>query len=560
MKIGINLTIIFLLSSLGLSAQSTGKKMVSWNYKQQTIGYILNDISAEYDVKFSYSSEVIGTSRKVSSTVKDVPFNQGFKNLCNSAQLQYAHIGGQYVLKSEPIPTFHPKPKRKLETLTQLPKTKLPRRIEQLTPLYQEELPPSQVFAYNGVDPLNKNQVNTLAGGDRVIEMEVDRFKNLPDQFNQNNEEDYNRLAQVSILPRIGTNAAKSEKIVNNVSVNLFWGANGGVDGLEVGGIFNHIEKDVKGVQVAGIGNYVNEDVVGTQASGLLNMANGNVQGFQVSGLFNYAREASAIQVSGLFNITAQEFSGLQVAPIFNYAGPGGGVQLASIMNLNKGAVKTQISALMNVAGDVDYAQISPLINIAKKVDGFQFGLINVADTVSGVPFGLLNIVKKGYNRVDIFASESLIANVGLKLGARSFYNIFHLGARWDDENALDLNGNEVSENKMTWGLGYGIGTAVKVGPASLLNIEAVAIHINEKEAWTNDLNLLTQLRLFLELQLGRRTGMFIGPTGNIMFSNLYDADTDTYGSRVMPYNLYDETIEGTNTKAWVGFSGGIRF
>ena len=121
--------------------------------------------------------------------------------------------------------------------------------------------------------------------------------------------EDYNRLAQISILPRVGTNAKKSEDIVNHVSVNLFWGSNGGVDGLEVGGLFNSLKQDMKGVQVAGLGNHVNENVTGTQAAGLFNVTRGKAEGVQASGIFNYAKKATAIQVAGIFNVADECFS-----------------------------------------------------------------------------------------------------------------------------------------------------------------------------------------------------------------------------------------------------------
>ena len=257
---------------------------------------------------------------------------------------------------------------------------------------------------------------------------------------------------------------------------------------------------------------------------------------------------------------TRFSFSGLQVAPIMNSAGPGMGVQVSGLMNINHGGIKTQVSGLMNIAGDVDYAQISPVMNIAKKVKGFQFGLINVADTVSGVPIGLLNLVRKGYNRVEIFAGESLVANAGLKLGARSFYNIFQIGARWDNEITMDLNGNENKGNVLTWGFGYGFGTAFKLNKKSLLNIELVGMHINEMESWTDRLNLLGQFRTTFDFKLCERLSFYAGPTFNVMFSNLYDPVSDTYGSRVLPVDPLFNVQEGsTNIQGWIGFSAGLR-
>ena len=565
MSYKINLVILFFSASFVAFGQSEQGQLVSFSYENQSLGYILSDINQNYGVRFSYSSNVIAVKRRLSIRVQEVPMNKALDQLCDKAELKRAKIGDQLVLKAAPRKVPVQKP-RKIEKITKIKHPELPKYIEQQTPLYQEpveeELAENITLAYTNVDPIQSKEIKSLPGGDRVVEMETKRFKTLAntDLSKASKPDDYNRLAQISILPRVGTNASKSEDIINNVSVNLFWGSNGGVDGLEVGGIFNSIQQDMKGVQVAGVGNHVNENVVGTQVGGIFNVARGKAEGVQASGIFNYAKKATAIQAAGIFNIADDCFSGLQVAPIMNSAGPGMGVQVSGLMNINHGGIKTQVSGLMNIAGDVDYAQISPIMNIAKKVKGFQFGLINVADTVSGVPIGLLNLVRKGYNRVEIFAGESLVANAGLKLGARSFYNIFQIGARWDNEITTDLNGNENKENVLTWGFGYGFGTAFKLNKKSLLNIELVGMHINEREEWTDELNLLGQLRFLVDMRLGRRTSIFVGPTGNIMLSNRFDADSNTYGSNIMSYSLYDETIDGTNTKMWIGFNGGFRF
>ena len=568
MKI-INLITLFLLSVIVAYAQLNSRQLVTFNYQNQPLDHVLSNISQEYGVRFSYSSDVVAVKKRVSLTVTETPLDEALNQLCTKAKVKYAQIGGQIVLKAAPLPPAKTKTK-KVKEVTRIESPKLPERLKQQTPLYAE---PEQeedtrraplVTAVKPLDPLKRNTITSVPGGDRIIVMETNRFKMLAEKLPVSTEnkkaETDNRLAQISILPKVGTNNRRSEEIINNVSVNLFWGANGGVDGLEVGGIFNHIEKDVRGIQVAGLGNHVNQDVIGTQASGLFNVANGKVEGVQASGLFNRAKEATAIQAAGLFNVTSGNFSGLQAAGIFNSSGRGAGVQIAGLMNANKGGTKTQISGLMNFAGDIDYAQISPLLNVAKKVKGFQIGIINVADSVSGVPIGLLNIVKEGYNKFELFSSESLVANMGLKLGARSFYNIFQVGGRWDSKKETDINGMEQSYTAMTWGLGYGIGTAITLNRHSILNIEAVGMHINEEEEWTEELNLLGQLRFIVDMRIGRSISIFAGPTGNVMVSERFDPDSNTFGSNIMPYTLFDETANGTNVKMWIGFSGGMRF
>lgn len=250
----------------------------------------------------------------------------------------------------------------------------------------------------------------------------------------------------------------------------------------------------------------------------------------------------AGVQAAGLFNIAAGEADGLQAAGLFNYSG---------------GTAKTQVASLFNKAGDVKGAQASLLFNAAGKVEGFQFGLVNVSDTISGLPLGLLNIVRRGYNRLEVSANDALFANAGLKLGARSLYNIFHIGARWDDVPANS------GARRMSWGLGYGLGSAISLNPRLLLNIEAVAMHINEQESWTRQLNLLNQLRFTLDFHHPeKRTSFFAGPVANVLVSRVRDDDTGRIGSRVIrpPYSLLDETGALTNTQLWVGLQAGLRF
>jgi hypothetical protein len=183
-------------------------------------------------------------------------------------------------------------------------------------------------------------------------------------------------------------------------------------------------------------------------------------------------------------------------------------------------------------------------------VRGLQIGLINISDTVSGVPIGLINIVKRGYNKFEIYAGEILHGNFQLKLGANRFYNIFHVGARVPPGNG-----------SYVWGLGYGIGRVSRMSKKSTMNLELMAIHISENEGWTNKLNSIGQFRLLWNHQIGKSVSFFIGPTANAMVSQFRNPETGEIRSPVVPYTLLDEDLDPkTNLKAWVGFNIGFRF
>lgn len=544
-------TIFIVCFSTSLGAQVRAQ-LVSLNYQEKTFKYVLSDISEQYGLNFTYSSSMIDVNQSMNIKVSKMPLSKALEVVFEEAAVSSTSVGDQIVLK--PAPT-----KKKFEPIGKLEKA-MPKAIDQQTPLYHDPKEEARLAAfykqkYGVVAPIKGKKAQSIPGGDRVITVDEERFESLTKQIH--NTKSTTRLAQISLLPYVGTNALKSDKMTNRVSVNVLWGSNGGVDGVEVGGMMNTIRNDVKGVQIAGLANKVGKNVTGTQISGLFNTAKGGVDGVQASGLFNVAGEAKAIQASGLFNYCKGSFDGLQASSLFNVAGKGNGVQVAGLFNANTGSVRTQVSGLFNVAGDVTHAQISPFLNAGKKVRGFQFGLINVADTITGVPFGLLNIVKKGYNRIELASSEALFVQTSLKLGSRKLYNIFQIGMRWDKDLVP-----ATSETKkfVSWGLGYGLGTAIPLSTKYLLNIEAMAIHINEKEGWTSEENLLTQLKLLFDISVGRRTDFFFGPTFNAMFSEKYNPDSNTYGSNIMPYNFYDQTTNLENVKMWVGFNSGFRF
>jgi hypothetical protein len=542
------LFLLFLTTTLasGAFAQSLERR-VTLKYENEPLGEVLADISNVYDVRFAYSKDFIPVDRRVTVSVVNQPLSSALETIFRETPVVYRNVGGQIALRVDRSKELQ---LSRLETL--------PRSVEQTSPIHpfnKEEIAEQRARETRKMDPIRQKRIEQLPGGNRVVELGVNNYP-LPTEREKPEIGGDTRLAQISLLPLLGTNSFRSPQVTNKFSFNVFWGANGGVDGLEVGGFFNSVSNDVKGVQVAGLGNTVGGDVTGTQTAGLFNVNMGRMQGVQVAGVFNISGPTQAVQVAGIFNTTAGDFTGMQVAGVFNAAGgKADGGQVAGIFNYAGGDTRSQVSGIFNKARNVSWGQIGSVLNIARRVDGFQIGIINIADTISGMPIGLLNIIKKGYNRVEFSTAETLYGNFGLKLGARSFYNIMHLGVRWDDHA-----GNR-SGTFLSWGLGYGIGTTVTFSPRVLMNIEGVAIHVNEFEPWTSKLNLLNQLRLTVDVRTGRRTSLFAGPTGNIMVSRLYDPDAQVYGSSITPHAFYDETSAGgTNVRMWAGFNAGVRF
>jgi len=570
-----------------LSGQDGMATRHNWYFQGTPLAAVLDELGQGYSVRFAYSRDYIPLSEPVNIQLSGASLDDALDALFAGSDILYRSMGDQVLLR---------KRSRQIEALSQ---KEAPKEVPQQTPLYQDprmqemlaekrrmwarqmpvlqrRLEEREVNPYRQRTPVNSRDYYMPAlerFGDPLLDsagmssLEVPRTilaaakpqppPPAPIQSAGGNDQPTSRLAQVSLLPYLGTNMLKSNKLSNNVSVNLLWGTSGGVEGLEVGGIANTVAGDVQGIQAAGLVNVVTQDVIGTQFAGLGNVVAGHSRGVQLAGLFNRSGSADAIQIAGIFNSSADDFSGVQFASLFNRSGGDArALQMSLFLNAAKGATKTQISGFMNVAGDVSFAQIGPVLNVAKSVKGVQIGLINVADTVSGVPIGLLNIVRKGYNRVELSTSEVFYGNLAIKVGVKPFYNIFIVGGRFDEEP----NDQDEQERVLSWGLGYGIGSAISLGSRYMLNLEALTLHVNERENWTDDLHQLYQFKILLDGRIGRKVSVFAGPVGNLMMSRLADPENGTIGTRFAPYTLYDETKDGTNIKAWIGLNAGIRF
>lgn len=125
------------------------------------------------------------------------------------------------------------------------------------------------------------------------------------DEHQNQSTEMERRFFQISFFYPLGTGYTKSMEYTNNISLNLLVGLNGGVRGVEIGGLVNYIHKDVKGVSLAGLGNIIRGNVRGALISGLVNYAGHNMTGFQM-GLFNYAGTLTGAQV-GLINVVTKD-------------------------------------------------------------------------------------------------------------------------------------------------------------------------------------------------------------------------------------------------------------
>ncbi len=397
------------------------------------------------------------------------------------------------------------------------------------------------------------------------------------------------------LFPPFSTNGMDNANYVNNVSINLFAGVSGGVDGIEMGGFINVDRFFMSGIQLAGFGNTVGGYADGIQMAGFYNAVGGDVRyvqgagfvnvtggkqdglqgagfmnvvgrdlfGFQGAGFANVVGgKMIGIQGAGFMNVTGGETMGLQGAGFVNVAGNfKNGVQAAGFGNVaGNGTVNLQASGFFNIADEVDGAQLAGFINRAAYVKGLQAaGFINICDSIDGVPIAFISIVRKnGYRKLEIAASETQYANLSFKMGIEKFYTLYSFGKAFGPSTR--------------WMYGAGIGSQLSISERSFLNIEATT----EQELWIGDnrapwfvyqtrFNSLNQLRIAYGRSLGNFADFFIGPTFNVSVAHTHPAD-DVYipWEPVQPnWAFYDNTYNNyhnTNVSFWVGVRGGLRF
>lgn len=390
------------------------------------------------------------------------------------------------------------------------------------------------------------------------------------------------RPFQISFITPMGTNGIESPEIVNRVSVNILGGYNGGTQGVELSGFISVDKKDVLGGQFSGFGNIVGGDVKGVQAAGFFNVTRGIVEGSQLAGFHNYAADTlKGVQAAGFNNVLKGSMQGGQFAGFANVATKNSvGIQGAGFVNtVNGNLIGTQVTGFCNVATDtvwggqgagyVNYAknikgpqiagfvnvasqeingvQASGFINLAKKVKGAQISFINVADTVDGVSIGFLSFVRRGYHKFELKGSETIHLAASFKTGTYRFYNIFSAGLNFG--------------SRMRWAFGYGAGTYVPFSEKLGLNVDVTAYHINEEEAWTDEVNLLNKLDANMVFKFGKHFELAAGPSMNVLVSRYFDNENNQLGSDIAPYNFYNRTTTGgTNIKMWVGGNVAVRF
>jgi hypothetical protein len=339
------------------------------------------------------------------------------------------------------------------------------------------------------------------------------------------------RPVQTSFVPGLGTHGRIGAQVVNKFSLNVLGGYTAGVNGIEIGGLFNIDRGNVQYTQIGGLFNIVGGNVRGVEVGGLSNSVQDSVNGLQVAGLSNVTGgSVEGVQVSGISNITAGQLGGAQIGGIVN-----------TVADTASGI---QVSGLINIAGrKMRGAQVAGIFNFAHNLNGVQVGLINVTDTIEGASFGLINLSKNGYHKLVFYSDEVVPVNAALKTGNHVVYTIL-------------FTGYNPSQKNQVFSFGAGLGHQCRFSKQWSLTLEATVQHLYLGD-WEQS-RLLYRVRPSICYQPRSWLSIFTGPS-----ANAYNA-----GQGFIPRDFMQSPASrgwgsyspGTDWQAWIGWQAGIAF
>lgn len=399
---------------------------------------------------------------------------------------------------------------------------------------------------------------------------------------------------QYSIVPAIGTHGKIGSQVINKFSLNMIGGYAAGLNGVEIAGIFNIDQKDVKyaqvagifnivgghfsggqiagihnhvmdsldGVQVAGISNILKYSFHGAQVagiysqaggegkgaqiSGILNNAGGHLQGTQIAGAVNLSRKTlKGAQIGGAVNLATDSIKGVQIAGAINFGRTiVEGAQIAGAVNYSKGGGAAQIAGAVNINLDTtSIAQISGAVNVTRVLKGVQIGIVNYADSSDGFSFGLLNIVRKGYHQLQIYNNEVFDINLAYKSGSRKSYSLLLAG--------MSLNNSEKA-----YTIGYGVGHDFRLNTRNYITTELTSQFVY-LGSW-GAANTLIRLQPSWNWRLINGVTLFAGPVFSLYYSDNNDVIEDDYKANIP--GRYSTFSFSPKLTGWFGWHIGVGF
>ncbi|MGV3686476.1 MAG: STN and carboxypeptidase regulatory-like domain-containing protein [Daejeonella sp.] len=380
---------------------------------------------------------------------------------------------------------------------------------------------------------------------------------------------------QFSLGPGLSTHGSLSGQVINRFSFNATGGYTAGVQGMEIGLLFNINKKDAGWFQFGGAFNLTGGSVSGLQIGGLYNnvldsaragqislghnRVAGSFHGMQVGGLYNQVKHNfdgmqistghnrvggsfKGLQLGAVFNLVKEDFSGVQLSLGYNHLQRNfNGFQAGTFNHTGNTASGIRVALIGNISsGSTRGGQAAGIFNYSKELKGFQAGLVNISGTPGGYNFGLVNIVKGGYHRLSLSANESIDLNLALKTGNQNLYTAL-------------LYGRNASSTDKLQAIGLGFGKQLSIHKDLSLNPEISSRYIHQGN-W-KDTNLLNRLDLNLDYPLAKWISLNTGPAFTVFYSNQSVQKKDYAFLRDKGFGFGNPRYRG-----WVGWNVGLSF
>ncbi len=350
----------------------------------------------------------------------------------------------------------------------------------------------------------------------------------------------------IGLVPKISTNSLLSFNTVNKVALNLLVGYSKGITIAEIGGVANIDYGDVKYVQIAGAANVVFGNVKGLQLAGAINATEKNMLGAQIAGAVNINRgKLEGLQIAGFLNHNRKLLTGAQIAGFGNIAKTKIiGLQVSGFFNHAKKVEGAQISGCYNLVDTITGLQIAGLFNAAKFVKGMQLAPFNFADSIAGIPIGVFSYVKKGYHKLEVTSDEIGFTSIGFGSGVEKFHNVIMIGGNYRKTNLITAV--------------YGLASNFKLTQTNYLAISVSQHYIHSLNNTQFYFNALSKAYIGFERKISSKLRIGAGPTFNVLTSDVNDPSYLQQFNTLPLYHFYNQTIDNTNIKMWVG--GSIQF
>lgn len=367
---------------------------------------------------------------------------------------------------------------------------------------------------------------------------------------------------QLSVTPGLGTHGRMSGQVVNKFSLNVIGGYTAGVNGVEIGTVFNIVKKDVRyvqiagffniaggkvgGVQIAGFHNQVLDSVDGVQAAGFSNWVTGSFEGVQTAGFLNVsARDVTGVQAAGFASCTGGNITGVQASGAISFIAKNGkGVSVAGLATMTgKDMEGVQASGYLNiVGGQMKGVQAAGLFNYARDLRGVQIGVINICDTSSGYSIGIVNFVRKGMHKLNLSANEFLPYNAAYKSGNNKLYSILTFGA-------------DYRKGTKVFAYGYGLGKEIRMSKRLSLDMELIsgALYLG---SWKETVPM-NRLQACLTFHLHKQFSFYAGPAFGMVYADEGQRSKETYRSNFSNIGAFNFSM-WDNAYGWLGWQAGI--